>query len=265
MQKLNTQEYLGNIKNCYNNLKGISIVETEHKTKTFEGWHSHENAHLTLFIKGGTLEKRKNKNITVEPSSLLFYHSDEMHLNSNTLFPSYNINIEIESKFLKESNFTEELIENSILNKSKVKFIILKMFKESSSKDNFTDDTINMLFHELVNKQNSNQQFLKSSQWIKDLKEILNDCWYDNPSLQSLSQVVNVSPVTISKYFSKYFGCTFGEYMRQLKIEKSLFFIKENKMSLTEIAYRCGFADQSHFIRTFKNQTSYLPKEFQKF
>lgn len=60
MYGLVKEEYLGNTKRSYNNSQGISVVETEYKQKVFEGWHSHENAHITLFMKGGTLEKRKN-------------------------------------------------------------------------------------------------------------------------------------------------------------------------------------------------------------
>jgi len=52
--------------------------------------------------------------------------------------------------------------------------------------------------------------------------------------------------------------------MRRVKIDKSLHLIKQQHATLTEIALRCGFADQSHFIRTFKAATGFLPKEFKK-
>ena len=52
--------------------------------------------------------------------------------------------------------------------------------------------------------------------------------------------------------------------MRRIKIERSLALIESNQTNLTEIGFQCGFADQSHFIRTFKNQTGFSPKQFQK-
>jgi len=96
MYQLQKEIYLGNTKKIFNNTKGIAVVETEYQKKVYEGWHSHNNAHITLFLKGGTTEKRKNFSETVGPGSLLFYHSEELNLNQNTLFPSKNINIEIE-------------------------------------------------------------------------------------------------------------------------------------------------------------------------
>ena len=263
MYELQKDKYLGNTKSIFNTSQGISVVETEYKTKVYEGWHSHNNAHITLFLKGGTSEKRKKSNTVVGPGSLLFYHSDELHLNEDTLFPSKNINIEIEENLLKELQISEAIIENSIRNTTLTKFLILKIFKESLVADAFSNDTITMLFTQLYSTSHLDR-FEKSPYWVKSLDELLNDSWNTNPSLHDLSQVLNLNPITISKHFPKYFGCTLGEYLRRIKINRSLSLIQSNKNSLTEISLECGFADQSHFIRTFKNQTGFLPKHFQK-
>ena len=52
--------------------------------------------------------------------------------------------------------------------------------------------------------------------------------------------------------------------MRKLKVEKALTLIKNTSSDLTEVALTCGFADQSHFIRTFKQVIGFLPRQFQK-
>lgn len=264
MYELGKEKYLGNTKNIFNNTQGIAVVETEYKSKVYEGWHSHNNAHITLFLKGGTAEKRKNSSSLVRPGSLLFYHSDELHLNQDTLFPSKNINIEIEEDTLKELQITEAIIEKSVKNTTLTKFLILKIFKECQIADTFSSDTINMLFAQLSNSTTHLEKFEKSPFWIKNLKELLNDCWNENPNLQDLAKILNLNPITISKHFPKYFGCTLGEYMRRIKINHSLSLIQSSETTLTEISFQCGFADQSHFIRTFKNQTGFLPKQFQK-
>ncbi|MFH6992708.1 helix-turn-helix transcriptional regulator [Flavobacterium sp. FlaQc-48] len=264
MYELEKETYLGNTKNIFNNTQGIAVVETEYKNKVYEGWHSHNNAHITLFLKGGTTEKRKNFSENVGPGSLLFYHSDELHLNQDTLFPSKNINIEIEDHLLKELELTEAIIEKSVQHTALTKFLILKIFKECQVADAFSGDTIQMLFVQLSNANTHLERFEKSPFWVKSLNELLNDSWNENPGLQDLAQVLNVNPITISKHFPKYFGCTLGEYMRRMKINRSLALIQSSDHNLTEIGFQCGFADQSHFIRTFKNQTGFLPKQFQK-
>lgn len=59
MYELEKEQYLGNTKNIFTTSNGIAVVETEYQNKVYEGWHSHNNAHITLFLKGGTTEKRK--------------------------------------------------------------------------------------------------------------------------------------------------------------------------------------------------------------
>ena len=101
--------------------------------------------------------------------------------------------------------------------------------------------------------------------WCLKLKEILNDNWNINYSLDDLSRILEVHPISISKYFTKYFGCTMSEYVRRLRIVRSLDLIKSSNQSLTEIAHHCGFSDQSHFFRTFKHLTGLNPKSFRNF
>jgi AraC family transcriptional regulator len=100
--------------------------------------------------------------------------------------------------------------------------------------------------------------------WAVDLKSLLHDQWDSNFSLEDLANILGVHPVTISKHFRSIFSCTLGEYMRKMKVSKAVALLHSNSYSLTDITYRCGFSDQSHFIRTFKYHTGFLPKQYQK-
>jgi AraC family transcriptional regulator len=119
----------------------------------------------------------------------------------------------------------------------------------------------------LLNLIHANPQIESQSpypRWIEIVTELVHDKWNESLTLKDLSEAAGVHPITISKHFPKYFSCTFGEYMRRLKIEKSLYFLKVSSLSLTEIAADCGFSDQSHFIRTFKQLTGFLPNNYKK-
>lgn len=262
MQTLEKGIYLGNTKKIFSPTENISVIETEYLEKVYEGWHSHKNAHLTFFLKGGTVEKRKKENIIVKAGTILFYHSEELHLNQNTQFPSKNINLEINENHFKEFNITEDSLKKEAANILNTKLTILKIYKECLLNDSFSKDSVNMLFSNLGSNQNYSEQFSKCPNWVFTLYELLNDCWNNIPTLSELSSVLNISPITISKKFPHYFGCTYGEYSRRLKIERSLTLMQDPSNSLTDIAVECGFADQSHFIRTFKQQTGFLPKKF---
>jgi len=51
---------------------GLILSETEYHCQDFQGWHSHENTHLSLVINGGNREDRVKADIDVRPGKLLF-------------------------------------------------------------------------------------------------------------------------------------------------------------------------------------------------
>ena len=131
----------------------------------------------------------------------------------------------------------------------------------------FSDDdsfaTIQTLLLDLVS-YNQSRDIGVEPEWVGVLSELLNDSWSEQLSLPELATLANVHPVTISRYFRRYFNSTLGEYRRKLKVDKSISLVKDQELSLTEIAFICGFADQSHFTRNFKQITGFLPNEFRR-
>ena len=95
--------------------------------------------------------------------------------------------------------------------------------------------------------------------WIQALKDLLNDRWDEFPSLNDLSTELKVHPITISKYFAKENGMTLSEYMRKIKVNRAVGLLMNSSSSLAEIAFTCGFSDQSHMSRLVKNYTGYTP------
>jgi AraC-like DNA-binding protein len=107
----------------------------------------------------------------------------------------------------------------------------------------------------------------KVPNWAKELKEIIQDQIDTNLtlSLKEISESLNVHPTYLSREFSKYFdNLSFGDYIRKLRIEKSMELLKDPKYSLAEIAYLTGFSDQSHFNRIFKIHTGKNPSVYRK-
>jgi AraC family transcriptional regulator len=262
MLALGKGAYLGKVLDS-SQTDGILAGVTSYRQDDGAGlMHYHENSHLSFVLSGGGVEKRKSSEFERLPGQLMFFHAGEWHQCINKLFPARNLNLEIEAVFLGDNHLTEAALNSSVLKNPAAKFIMLKVYKELLTDDEFSGHSIRML---LLNLSRAGQKSYPPKglpPWISVLKEVLNDRWDERLSLKDLSEAVGVHPVTISKFFPKYFSCTFGEYMRRLKIEKSLQLIKTSPASLTEVAQECGFADQSHFTRTFKHLTGFLPNHY---
>ncbi|WP_207532496.1 chromate resistance protein ChrB domain-containing protein [Desertivirga arenae] len=107
----------------------------------------------------------------------------------------------------------------------------------------------------------------KAPKWVKEIKDAIQDQIDTNLSLSlsDISKELNIHPAYLSREFSKHFdNLTFGDYIRKLRIEKAIAYLKESEYALTEIAYLTGFSDQSHFNRIFKKHTGQTPTAFKR-
>ena len=137
---------------------------------------------------------------------------------------------------------------------------MLKIYGELFLKDDVSEASVEMLFLGLI--EDTKRVTEEKPNWIGRIHEHIHDRWSEEISLDDLATIAGVHRVTVSKNFSRYFGCTFGEYVRKIRIEKALHLIRTTNQSLTDIAVDCGFYDQSHFTRTFKSLTGLLPKYY---
>ncbi|GAB3197601.1 AraC-like DNA-binding protein [Pontibacter aydingkolensis] len=141
-----------------------------------------------------------------------------------------------------------------------------EVFLESKTNDVFSQLSIEALVAEIFEriKNNHARAIFKKPDWVKKLQEIIIDDTEANFSLTFLSSQLDIHPVHLSRSFHKYFGTTLGAYIRHLKLNKAILLLATEKSSMTEICYKCGFYDQSHFISTFKRVYRVTPSEFLK-
>ncbi|NBA75540.1 helix-turn-helix domain-containing protein [Emticicia sp. ODNR4P] len=262
MSTLNKGEYSGNILNLVE-FEGIITSKTAYHDKVDQSYHYHANPHLSFIINGAHLERKNNQTAVKTSKDVLFYHSGEFHQTIPFTPDTKNLNLEIDSYFLQKHDISEELLEKAVLKNVRSKLFMLKLNSELNFNDGLTQTALHSLILDFVAEADVKdyQQIL----WCTKLEEFLNDNWNLNHSLEELSILLGVHPVTISKHFPKYIGCTIGEYVRRIRITRSLDLLKSSNQSLTEIALFCGFSDQSHFLRTFKHMTGLNPKSFRNF
>ncbi|HET9744527.1 MAG TPA: chromate resistance protein ChrB domain-containing protein [Chitinophagaceae bacterium] len=153
-----------------------------------------------------------------------------------------------------------------LLQKGLMIYDALYSWAKHLQKEKHTQNPIDNIFSDVYNrfiKQKSSKK--KIPDWVKELKQIIQDQVDSHLNLTELSRSLDINPSYLSREFSKHFGnLSFGEYIRKLRIEKAMELMRDQKYSLTEIAYLTGFSDQSHFTRIFKKHTGQKPTAYRK-
>lgn len=265
MKVLNKGEFFGET-NSRNTLAGLIITDTVY-THDKVDWHYHENPYFTFILQGNVFEGNKKENYHCSQGSLLFHNWDDAHYNLKPPGFTRGFHIEIDRNWFQDYDLNIEHIQGSISIKNpEIQLLFYKLFKESKIDDANTKLSMNTLLIEVLekidNQSKTNEQFIPY--WVKPLKEILHEQILDSFSLSSLAQLLGIHPVHLSRYFPRYFGCSLGEYIRKIKIKKSLAMLSDRRNSLVEIALETGFSDQSHFNRCFKENMGVTPMMYQK-
>ena len=83
--------------------------------------------------------------------------------------------------------------------------------------------------------------------------------------LSELLKELKLNERTFQRIFKKYVGVTPNQYRRICQFQRSFEQVRNGAFDkLTEVAYKTGFADQSHFIRSFKEFTHITPNDYKK-
>lgn len=84
--------------------------------------------------------------------------------------------------------------------------------------------------------------------------------FFDN--IRDVALRYGISSRYLQKIFLQYTGLTPKLYCKINRFQHSLQLVAKKNMSLTSVAYECGYSDQSHFIRDFKTFTGFKPSAY---
>lgn len=82
-----------------------------------------------------------------------------------------------------------------------------------------------------------------------------------SPTLDMTAKVHNLHKRTLQRRLDRW-GTTFEVLLDQIRRERALEAIRNDRRTMTDITFLLGYSDPSHFIRAFRRWTGMTPKDF---
>nr|WP_299341946.1 helix-turn-helix transcriptional regulator [Allomuricauda sp.] len=264
MKVLKSGSYYGVKKSELDN-PGFVLSEYGYHLKETD-WHYHENPYF-MFVLDGNLKDMNKKGTRLCPAgSFMFLNWQETHKNTKETSYAKGFHIELDRNWFQEQKWERNLWEGSkLLLNPRFHHTVAKIYYEFNLNDSCSAISLDSLVLQLCEDlwEDKNREYKAEPDWVNKLQELVYDDVLE-PTLDSLSEVLGIHPVHLSRSLPKYLNTTLGDYIRGHKIKKSIPLLTNDNYSLTEVAYSCGFSDQSHYTRSFKQYFNITPKVFRR-
>lgn len=139
------------------------------------------------------------------------------------------------------------------------------------------DKSLNILADDVLNADDAAEAIKLIEQWLllrlaesgvynfKRVGVSLKHLFHDNAiSVESMAQLACLSRKQFERVFFNAVGMKPKEYSKVARFQKSLWLMQNGNRDFADIAYSCGYADQSHFIRECRRYSGTTPAELLK-
>lgn len=93
-------------------------------------------------------------------------------------------------------------------------------------------------------------------------KDILTANFDNPPSLTELARQIGLNDCTLKRGFREVFGTTAFGYLHNHRMEQARLLLLENRLNVSEIACKVGFASYNSLSRGFRKKYGITPKQY---
>ncbi|HVI46417.1 MAG TPA: helix-turn-helix domain-containing protein [Chitinophaga sp.] len=221
--------------------------------------HHHENAYLSLLIKGDYHEKNRKEQHTLASGEFIFRPAGYNHANHFMDRGGSCLNIEFKQDILQQHelylSFPEKATRYKVGTFTSL-YKLLYCFIKDIDNGMPEDYIINWL------ADNKPGNIALRLPWLPQAIHILETEFDVHHSIRSLSERVHVHPVYLARAFKERTGFTPGEYQLKMRVQRTMELLFSTNLSVTQIAYAAGFSDTAHMIRSFRLFYPFSPHKF---
>lgn len=244
---------------------GFVITETRYGAEAALPTHAHEYACLVFVLQGTFAERFDSRQRLATPGMVIVRPEGEPHSDRFDAGGGRCLNVELPPRWLARVREQARAADRSAAFTGDA-FPLLgrRLHEELAHADDVSPLAVESLLLALFTEGARAERRSSAPSWLLMVKQLINDRLASRLTLEELAEEAGVHPVHLATMFRRVFGVTVAAYIRQLRIEQACRALRDSDAPLTDVALAAGFADQSHFGRTFKRLMRITPGEYRR-
>lgn len=126
-----------------------------------------------------------------------------------------------------------------------------------------------MLLHQMRAPASAQRQLGIDDRQVTDLRIarallLMEQHFHKKLSISELARRLDMNQRQLERLFASAFGDSPSHIYRLMRVRHGRWLLENSQLPLTKIAFECGFADSSHFIRCFVEELKCTPGEFRR-
>lgn len=228
--------------------------------------HWHDKANFCLCLAGASTERHANKISEIRPFTASFLPAKQLHSLTFHAKPMRCFTIDVSHEVIQRAREYSLITDVSAhFHNDRLIETFLKLLYEFREMDESSALAIEGLLFEmlaLTSRRHSNREDRSIPKWLKQARDLLHAHFAEHLSFTGIAEEVGVHPAHLAREFRKHYRSSLGEYLRQVRVDYASLQLLTSDEPQAMIASAAGFADQSHFSRTFRRLRGTTPGKF---
>jgi AraC family transcriptional regulator len=248
---------------------GLVFVESVYREERCIPKHAHAHAFFNLVLEGAYTEVCGAKTRTRGPSTLALHPAGEVHADHWHGEVVRVFHVEVSPSRLEHVRECSPVLDapGDFQGGSPV-WLATRLYREHLRNDAASPLAMEGLAFEVLAEcarcRGGNPE-RQPPRWLRKVRELLDGRFAEDLTHEAVAAAVGIHPVHLARVFRRHCGCTLGDYVRKLRVDYAARKLVSSDEPLARIACDAGFADQSHFTRSFKRQTGMTPAAFRSY
>lgn len=229
--------------------------------------HTHPAAYLDLCLEGTMQDRWHQSDFIRGAATLNFVPVGAPH---STRFPetSRTFQIMMDAPWIARVQQVAPLLQTPVhYPDGPATWLVARLYREFQHRDNLSPLVLEGHLLELMAEMSRHSEAGEEKhcpRWLRQAKDFMHAHFRESFAVEAIAAAVGVHPSHLMRSFRQHYRCTMGDYVRRLRVDYACHLLATSDALPAQIAFEVGFADQSHFNRTFKHFMGMTPVAFQK-